>query len=457
MNHKQQADTEVTLGALSRRDFVSLAGKSSLALGMAGSLDILATSHSEAQRTMAPSRASNISGSLTIVHEGSADIVQTVQGVINQFQQQYPQVKVISKTIAGGGTAGNWAQYSDALIIQIAGGQIPDVVWMATEGLRVFASKGLLEPLDKYIQRDKAELAEYFRDLPPIVFGTWDKLVSPDGHRYQLPTEYNTVGIWYNVKLFHDAGVSEPASDWTWNDFLKAAHKLTKPGKVYGMQVSNAYFNGIMPWLLTNGASTMNATWTRATVNSPRAIEAARFMRSLVAQGISPQIGGQFDPFHAMAEGQLAMFGAGWWPLSTMRGYGVLNEVKIAPWPRKTAQGSPVGWNMFPIFKASHNKEAAWAFAKFMTSKQASQYVSSRGLTLPFRKSVAESHGILDTGPKGGNYLYKALSYSTPIPSPDKNAVIQQDIEDTFGQILAGNIDSAKALSALNTRIQSNL
>ena len=34
-----------------------------------------------------------------------------------------------------------------------------------------------------------------------------------------------------------------------------------------------------MPWLLTNGASTMDADWATATFNSPEAVAAAEFAK----------------------------------------------------------------------------------------------------------------------------------------------------------------------------------
>jgi multiple sugar transport system substrate-binding protein len=446
-------DTE-NVEAFPRR---TLLEKAAVAAGAVGVLSLSSPGASLAalSRKAGVSAAPAPTGTLTFIHEGAADLIAIINGVISLFEKRYPRVHVRSTIIPGGGTTGNWGQYFDALVTQIAGGRIPDTVWMATEGLRVFESHGLLYPIDGLIERDRKELDAYFKDLPPVVFGSWDKLASP-GHRYELPTQFNTMGIWYNADLFSQAGVPEPKTGWTWDDFHAIATKLTQQGKVYGMYVTNAStFVGPMPWLVTNGASPMNGSWTKATIDTPQAIEAAEFMRQLVSEGISPAPGGQFDPFGAMAQGKLAMFGAGWWPLPTMKKLGMLKKVGIAPWPVKRAEGSPVGWNMYPIFKASHNKEAAWTLAKYMTSVEAMTYIGTRGITLPLRRSIV-GHA-LKQGPKGGINLYRVLEHATPTPSPNKAAVIQTDIEDTFGQILTGNVKAADALPALNKRIQANV
>jgi multiple sugar transport system substrate-binding protein len=438
---------------LSRRGFVTGLMRSGLLLGTGGGL--LAACGSSDSSSSAPSASGAPSGTVALVHEGAADLAPIIEGVIKNFEKAHPGIDVKNSVLGGGGTAGGWAQYSDALTTQIAGGKVPDVVWMATEGLRLFASKGLLEPLDEYITRDEAELSAYFDSLPSGMLDRWDKLVAPDGKRYQLPSQFNTMGIWYNADLFKQAGVPEPKDDWTWEDFHAAAEKLTVPGKVFGMHAVSSYFVGVLPWLLTNGASSLNEDWTQATINTPEAIEAATFMRQLVEERISPKPGGQFDPIAAMAQGKLAMFGGGWWPLFPARAQGLLKKVKIAPWPQQKGNGSPVGWNMYPIFKASKNKPAAWEFVKYMTDPKVSDFISARGVTLPLSKEVAAK--ALKQGPPGAHHLYDALDYATPVPSPDNNAIIQKSIEDAFGQILAGNVSPADGLGKLNGEIQANL
>jgi multiple sugar transport system substrate-binding protein len=452
--HRALQFGDMTSGSnVSRRQFVQGLARSGLLLGASGSL--LAACGGSGSSTPAASSSGAPSGTVSLVHEGAADLAPIIEGVIKNFEKAHPGIDIKNSVLGGGGTAGGWAQYSDALTTQIAGGKVPDVVWMATEGLRLFASKGLLEPLDEYIARDQSELSAYFDSLPSGMLERWDKLVAPDGKRYQLPSQFNTMGIWYNADLFKQAGVPEPKADWTWDDFHAAAEKLTQPGKVFGMHVVNGYFVGVLPWLLTNGASSLNEDWTQATINSPEAIEAATFMRSLVADRISPQPGGQFDPIAAMAQGKLAMFGGGWWPLFPARSQGLLKKVKIAPWPQQRGNGSPVGWNMYPIFKASKNKPAAWELVKYMTDPGVSEFISTKGVTLPLSKDVAAK--ALKQGPPGAQHLYDALEYATPVPSPDNNAVIQQSIEDTFGQILAGNVSPTDGLNKLNSEIQGKL
>jgi multiple sugar transport system substrate-binding protein len=262
------------------------------------------------------------------------------------------------------------------------------------------------------------------------------------------------MAVWYNTEMIAAAGVPEPTNEWTWDDFLEIATGLTKPGEVFGMHVPSAYFVGIMPWLLTNGASPLNADWTEATVNTPEAIEAATFMRQLVADKISPEPGGEFDAFAAMAQGQLAMVGGGQWPRPNLEELGVLDKIKIVAHPQKAGPGSPIGWNSYPIMKSTQNREAAWALSKFYASPAAAEFLQFQTAA---QRSIAEGEAYLSAGPEGVEVLYQALDYATPVPGPDQGSIIQQDIEDTFAQILVGNLEPEAGLNDLNLKIQSNL
>ena len=45
---------------------------------------------------------------------------------------------------------------------------------------------------------------------------------------YAFPYALVTTCLFYNMDMFDEAGLTYPNSDWTWNDFLKAAKALTK-------------------------------------------------------------------------------------------------------------------------------------------------------------------------------------------------------------------------------------
>jgi multiple sugar transport system substrate-binding protein len=435
---------------LGRRTFLKGMGYTGLALAGSGILAACG-GQSSASNQVAP-KGSKISGSLTLAYLGTADQQVVWKKLFALFQKKYPDVQLTAQANA----SNNWAVYFNSVSTQIAGGKIPDVVQVATEGQRLFASRGLVEPIDAYLQRDKDEMASYYADTPSNLL----QLVaqsSPDGKTYYLPDVYNPMCIWYNVEMFQKAGVNEPDDSWTWDDYYAIAKKIAKPG-IYSTYVQPTYFTGIMPWVLTNGGNVLNSDWSKSTVTDPAVVEALAFMRQQVAEGLSPAPGGTFDQYGAMAQGKLAMFGGGIWPIINIRSLGIVDKVKIVAWPRKVKQGSPLGFNAYPIMKASPNKEAAWAFAKFMVSQEANTLLVQNGGTgVPLSRSIVNSSAFLDNAPKGVEKLYTALQYGTLLPAPNKENVMELAIDNISAEVLTGNVSPSQGMSQLNQQITAAL
>src|SRR5690606_37466346 len=66
-----------------------------------------------------------------------------------QFNVLYPDVELEVVGIPGD----SWADFADSVSTRIAGGESFDVLVIATEGQRVFASRGLLDPIDDLLER----------------------------------------------------------------------------------------------------------------------------------------------------------------------------------------------------------------------------------------------------------------------------------------------------------------
>ena len=114
-------------------------------------------------------------------------------------------------------------------------------------------SKNLLLPLDDYLAQD-AGGQELIDDVAQPLIDAF----KVDGKIWQIPHSWNNMVIYYNTKMFKDAGYRAAASeDWTWDDFLATAKKLTTGSgadQVFGFGIANFYF-GLTPWLLTNGTT----------------------------------------------------------------------------------------------------------------------------------------------------------------------------------------------------------
>lgn len=122
-------------------------------------------------------------------------------------------------------------KFNDKFLTMSAGGDQPDLVWIQPSAFGQLVSKNVLMDLsDKEINKD-----EY---LPNIL-----EMGKVDGKQYALIRDAATFQMGYNKDMFDEAGVPYPSDDWTWDDFLNAAKKLTKVegGKTVQFGIENYY------------------------------------------------------------------------------------------------------------------------------------------------------------------------------------------------------------------------
>jgi multiple sugar transport system substrate-binding protein len=435
-------------GSMSRRRLLQVAGTGALGLTGLGALAGCGGSDSGGKDTGG-------TGPLSFVYLGTAEQQKQWNALFAAFNKKHPDIKLK----ATGVPVDNWAAFFDKVSTQLGGGAKYDLVQVATEGMQLFATRGLLYPIDEFMKKDKAAVDEYLSDANPKIAEFNKKYASPGGKTYYMPGDFNTMCLWFNKEVFQKAGSDLPTDDWTWDDFYAAGQKIKSRTGAFLYPATPEYFIGVMSWLLTNGASTLDVEWKKATADTPQAIEAAEFCQKLVKDKLSPAPGGSFDRFSLAAQGKLASFGGGRWPIINIRALNAVDKFGIVAWPHnKAPKGSPVGWATFPIFKSSDKKDKAWTFIKYLFSKEGGAFFAKLGGTaVPSRKSLANSEEYLSNSPEGTEKLYEALDYATPIPSPPKGNLIQRGVEDSWGQILGGNTAPEAGMKKMQQSIQQNL
>jgi len=390
---------------------------------------------------------------LTFVYYGTAEQQAAYDKLFIKFKADHPEITLKAQGIA----ANSWDEFANAVATRLAGGQEVDVIQIATEGQRIFASKQLLEPLDPYIAKDQALVDAYYADTPPQLKKWLSQYASPDGKTYYMPGGYNTMALYVNKKQFTAAGIDVPTATWTWEEFRQTGLDFKKKTGAYftgSVGGGNGYFTSVMPWLTNNGASTFSADWATPTFASDAAVEALTFARSLVVDGLAPDPGGTYDAPTQMAQGKLASFGGGRWPTNNLRTLGIVDQVELVRWPQKAAAGSPVGWDAWPILKQSKNKDDAWTLIKYLISKEFGATITSGGANaVPARISDASSQAFLANAPQGTDRLVELLKVATPVPAPNRGAEIQKAIQEAWLAGITGNKEPQAALKEANDKL----
>ena len=293
------------------------------------------------------SPAADLSGELTVWGMGNEGT--KLQVLADAFMEENPNVTVKVTPIA-------WDQAITRLQTAIAGDQTPDVSQMGTDMMGQFVETGALEPVPADI-----DPAQYFESA-------WNTGVV-DGTAYSVPWYVETRLLYYRTDVAEKAGITEPPATW---DELKAMAKAMKEqgGAEWGLSLGTKNWQEYLPFVWSNGGDVMDDSGA-FTLDSPEAVEALTYYDSYFEEGLSPkEVPEGFDITPAFVAGTHPMFFSGPWHLGLIEeagGADIEGKWAIAPMPTKESATSFVGGSNLTVFNGSDNKDAAWAFVKFLS------------------------------------------------------------------------------------------
>jgi multiple sugar transport system substrate-binding protein len=387
----------------------------------------------------------NTKAELVLFDFGDANDKQIRDATIARFNKRYPNVKVTDQFTP----ITSWADYIDKLVTQVASGKAPDLIHIATEGVELSIRKHLVIPLDEFKGGSSGEL---LNDIDPVLL----KSFTVDGKLYLVPVAWNNMMIYYNTKVFKDAGISRPPDDWTWDDFLALAKRLTSgdgPNKRYGFGIP--YFNfGLTPFWYSNGTAILKDNLQESNLVDPKFLEAIKFVHGLVSESrVSPDPANT-DPnavFQLFATGKIAMTGGGHWPMQFFKANG-FSDFDIVPWPKKATQKTVFGADGWGISAKTKQQALAWELIKELVSEETERQAAGLGVAIPARRTVAESPDFL-AHPEHAHLFYQSLTYAAPVQAPINYAEVERIFMRHLGQVMANEVTPEDGLKAANEEL----
>lgn len=434
------------------------------AVGVAGALTLAGCGGSggSSSSSGAPAATQSATGSATsgsIVWSASplsgtgANDARTV--LINAFEKQYPGIKV-TLVSAPTDTDTNRA----TLATEISGGSatpdvfMGDVIWPAQ-----FGAHQLALPLSQYLP------SSYWSQFAPgLVQGATYK-----GAIYGSPLFEDQGFLYYRKDLLAKDHMSVPT---TWEQLESDAAKLVKDGLVkYGFVWEGASYEGLtcnfMEYLADAGGSPTNSGYTQATLNSPAAIKAVTFMRSLVTSGASPAAVTTFQEPQAMNTfgGGNAAFLRNWdyaYTASITASSGgklTASQVGVAPLPTFAGQAYPGysnigGWNMY-INPHSKNINADLTFIKWLATPAAQDILSKQYGFISTVTAVRSDPAVI-----GSNPVFAVVPKTKLIPRPagtPQYPALSTAMYQNVNAALAGSASPSAAASAMNSAASTAL
>jgi len=265
--------------------------------------------------------------------------------------------------------------FNKRLSIGLANGDTPDLVMIDSPNHTAYAAMGLFA--------DITPLLEGWKGKEQYYPASWQS-ASYQGRQYGVPLGINSLALFYNKKLFDQAGIAPPS---TWDELKEAATKLTNGG-VTGLGISSpgneeATFQ-FLPWLYASGAD-------YRTIGSPEGIHSLAFLAELVRDGyMSNEIINwtQADLTQQFAMGKVAMMVNGSWQIPELAIHAPDLSYGIVPIPKEKERATVIGGENIGVVSGPNVAEAV-KFVKYVASPEVSKTLNRDLGYFPARRDVA--------------------------------------------------------------------
>ena len=298
------------------------------------------------------------------------------------YMKLHPDVKI--ETIP-------YLDESGKLDAMIAAGNPPDILVIGGDDIYKYTSMKALLNFQPIVDADKEfDISIYF---PEAVIG-WK---SPDGDLYGLGPDFGMELLYYNKKLFDEAGLAVPTKSWTWQDMQQAAKTLTK-GEGATKQYGSVAFWGPSQQLgivWENGGEIFSADRRKCLMDSPEAIGALAYVNGYVHDGLAPApqevsaLGMELGPF--FATGRVGVTPGGHWYFRYMAEM----DWGVTVYPQGKKPGTYLYQAIWSASNATKFPEVCWDLIKFSCTPEWSEkfcvYVGGMPTIVDVAKRLAAS------------------------------------------------------------------
>jgi multiple sugar transport system substrate-binding protein len=381
---------------------------------------------------------------LTFFFAANPEEADARQRVVDAFQRSHPGIKV--RTLLSGG---NPLQH---MSIYCAGGKCPDVLMAWDLTYAGLAARGVLLDLNTMLAQDKAFAADVKSDGIRSLYDTF----TFDGGQYALPEQWSGNFLYYNKKLFAEAGVRPPPGrwdqPWSFGEFLDAAKALTKrdrSGRVsqWGYVDSWVSFYAAGLFGMNNGVPwcTPRMNPTHLNFDNETFLEGIQFYADLAHKHRVAPTSSDTQSMSTMdlfTSGRAAMALGGHWRYQTVDLAKDLDfDVTVLPTgPRGRAARSNIGTTGLAIAASSPRKQQAWEFVKFATGPVGQAVTAESGLFVPVLRSAITSAGFARAHTRIDNLhvLTGGPAHSEGMPITPEWSKIVALMDRNFGPVLRG-------------------
>lgn len=339
--------------------------------------------------------------------------VDAMDALIKQFQAANPGITVKHVTVP-------YDNYRTRIAAAIPAGEGPDVTQLFYGWLGDYISAKLLQPLPA----GSFDTAAIDREFFPFVQG-----MKVDGKYYALPTAVRSLALFWNKKVFKEAGLDPDKPPQTLAELVAMAQKATKrdaSGNLLTAGIALDTAGQDVQWIrqvLVNefGGAPYSPDNKKVTYNGPAGVAAVQWYTDLISKEKVSELGFLTDGVTAFRSGRAAMTIDGSFRLGAFDGQRGL-DYAVAELPAHDGKRSNFAsyWVNGITAKAKGEKlEAAAKFLAFVTTPAAMQLWMETVGELPARVALAQTDPVKNH-PKYGPFV-RGLSYAVATDFVDES------------------------------------
>jgi multiple sugar transport system permease protein len=398
------------------------------------------------------------------------DNLKLLNRLARQFEKEHPNIRVKVEPVVD--------NYENKLLSMLAARVAPDVANVNPNRFISFAARNALKPLDDFPDLDGPEV-----DLK----GRYPNIVEAfryQDRQYAIPRDVAcSAYIYYNKRLFREAGIPYPDGSWTWDtkvrpelkekDFFWVVSQLTlrKPGvkKPTQFGLATSWPQLWMETLLTSRDVRMwdnDARPTKLLLDDPVVVETFQFAADCLNKqhwmpsSLDVSLGSGSTMQDEFRKGRVAMLQSGAWEVKDMR-LKMKEDWDIAPFPR-FARGDtsylPGEGTGLAIFASSEHPKEAWEWIKWYCGPKGLIPMAQAGESQPSIRALATQRGVWlpSADAVGVDRLPENLAITDAMAMrvhnrqlPDWFAGILNDLQGSYYGVLSGEKPAEEVLAKL--------
>lgn len=324
----------------------------------------------------------------TVVRFGyfrNANLEADLTAILEEFHRRHPHIRVQTVEIESTGVTPKHG---------LEGGFF-DLVTLNGFHISEFVHAGKIGLLEEQERRD---------DQYPFL----DSVFMHEGKLYAQPFIFSPVILCYNKNHFAEEGLPEPNSGWTWNDFGKAAQRLSRRNKRFGHYQYILSRTRYPLFLMQSGASFHQERGRRQVDRQKLGLALQTIWDLLYTPDVFPLMlaASNADAEELFASGKVSMIVSTYLGLNELKGKDIVYD--IAPVPTLGQFCTQLVTISIGLNRRSKVKPAANQLMQYLLSEEVQLRIRQRTLSLPANRYAAEWNEDM-TGKPSRYFLFREI------------------------------------------------